>query len=179
MDPDDSHIWSNEAMRRVGWLLAKWGQLETKLSWGIYSLTPEVRRKALKEDSIARTLMRMLADWENAHQGVMAKDKAHMRAVRSIRASIKAEAETRNVIAHGLAYVVTNGPQTCVVCYERYHESVMIDGKVPPAIAYDLIGLALFLHQAESFIREVTKLNELARQVFLKSEPDKELGERP
>src|SRR5690242_13631640 len=94
-----AHSIGDEAMRRVGWLLMKWGQLETKISHGIYLLTPTQTRQSTPPDKVARTLKRMLAEWENAHQHAMGGNKHHMGAIKRLRTSIETASKMRNIIA--------------------------------------------------------------------------------
>lgn len=161
--PDNSaHTIGDEAMRRVGWLLMKWGQLETKVSHGIYSLTPEATRRAMSPDKIGRTLEGILGHWENAHQQIMSRDKEHMKKIKELRSQIKSAATTRHTIAHSLAAIVVDAGAATVICHPNYHKTMMLTDTCP-MVTFDLRRLGDELELVERFIVDAMMLNQTAR----------------
>jgi hypothetical protein len=158
---------ADEAMLRVGWLLTKWGQLETKIGHGIYTLTKPADRKAMKEDKIPRTLTGKLGAWENAHQQTMGGNKGHMDAIKALRKKIEDEAPMRNTLAHSIANMVTGPSLAIVQCYPDYLKWMM-QKDTYESIQYDLDRLENALNAVEPLIVGAMMLNQEARKVFAK-----------
>jgi hypothetical protein len=163
MNPNDAkhHDAANEAMRRVGCLLLLWGQIETRIAFGIHRLTPETARPNIKPDSVARTLSAMLKDWVSAHRTAgKGTDKPHMAHVGALKAEIEDAAEMRNTICHGLNGIVTSAspPSATLICYVKYHRNRMVHGTMKQA-SYDLPRLGEELARLEGFIGRIRDLD--------------------
>jgi hypothetical protein len=155
------HDAASEAMRRVGNLLLLWGQLETRIAYGIHRLTPEAERNNIKPDSVARTLTAMLKDWVSVHKATgKGTDKTHMAQVNILRAKIKDAAEMRNTICHGLSSIVLGAspPSATLCCHVKYHHNRMVHGTMKQAF-YDLPRLGDELARLESFIGRIRDLD--------------------
>lgn len=152
-------------MRRVGWLLVKWGQLETKIGHGIYSLTAPAIRHAMNPDKISRTLEGKLGSWENAHQQVAGSNRPHMDAVKALRVKIKDASKMRNTLAHSISAMVVGPGHATVGCYPEYLPAMMLTDTYS-MITYDLQQLNDALELVEPFIVEAMMLNQTARQIL-------------
>jgi hypothetical protein len=179
MDEMDARLRAagDEAMRRVGYLLLQWGQLETKIAYGIWLLTPESVREKMDPESIARTLTKMLKDWRAVHyHSPKGREKAHMALIDALRTEIEDAAELRNTMCHGMSAMVLSPtpPYARVACYEKYHHNRMVQGRMKQ-VFYDLPRLHEELVRMEDFISRIRDADHSAWAAKLEAEK-KEAG---
>ena len=151
----------NEAMRLVGYILLLWGQLETRISYGIYQLTPDFDRKNTDPKLVARMFHRILAEWITKHRET--QDKQHVINAEALNRDIKAASDIRNAICHGFSGIITyeSPPYATICCYEKYHHNRMVHGSMRQ-VFYTVTDLAKETEHLKAFITRVSDLNQSA-----------------
>jgi hypothetical protein len=150
----------DELMRRVGRLLLKWGQLETGLAFAVYQLMHDDDRAMVTEDTVPRTLSRMLTDWRRAHsKSPLGKDRHHMKAVDALRVAINDASTMRNNVCHGMRSlsVLPRVPTAAISCEVKYLHNRLIHNRMPQA-SYTLEQLEAEIELIDSFISMVVRL---------------------